>query len=76
MNYNKSNVRFSVLFWLFYFLYEWIGQASVADEYRRYFINALVIVPIAGLATWYTTQVLIKKYLLKKRRTALQTPVR
>jgi two-component system LytT family sensor kinase len=72
MNYNKSNVRFSVLFWLFYFLYEWIGQASVADEYRRYFINALVIVPIAGLATWYTTQVLIKKYLLKKRRTAFR----
>jgi two-component system, LytTR family, sensor kinase len=72
MNYNKSNIRFSVLFWLFYFLYEWIGQASIADEYRRYFFNALVIVPIAGLATWYTTQVLIKKYLLKKRRTAFR----
>lgn len=72
MNYNKSNVRFSVLFWLFYFLYEWIGQASIADEYRRYFINALVIVPLAGLATWYTTQVLIKKYLLKKRQTAFR----
>ena len=67
MNFNKSNVRFTVLFWLFYFLYEWIGSASIADEYRRYFINALVIVPIAGLATWYTTQVLIKQYLLKKR---------
>lgn len=72
MNYNKSNVRFSVLFWLFYFLYEWIGQASIADEYRRYFINALVIVPIAGLATWYTTQILIKQYLLKKRHIAFR----
>jgi two-component system, LytTR family, sensor kinase len=72
MNFKKSNVRFSVLFWLLYFLYEWIGQASIADEYRRYFFNALVIVPIAGLATWYTTQVLIKQYLLKKRQTAFR----
>ena len=72
MNFNKSNVRFTVLFWLLYFLYEWIGSASIADEYRRYFINALVIVPIAGLATWYTTQVLIKQYLLKKRMTAFR----
>jgi two-component system LytT family sensor kinase len=72
MNFNKSNVRFTVLFWLLYFLYEWIGSASVADEYRRYFINAIVIVPIAGLATWYTTQVLIKQYLLKKRLIAFR----
>jgi two-component system LytT family sensor kinase len=72
MNFNKSNVRFSVLFWLLYFLYEWIGSASVSDEYRRYFINAIVIVPIAGLATWFTTQVLIKQYLLKKRLIAFR----
>ena len=72
MNYNKSNVRLSVLFWLLYFLYEWIGQASIANEYHRYLVNACVIVPIAGLATWFTTQVLIKKYLLKKRYTAFR----
>lgn len=72
MNFNKSNVRFTVLFWLLYFLYEWIGSASISDEYRRYFINAIVIVPIAGLATWFTTQVLIKQYLLKKRLVAFR----
>jgi two-component system, LytTR family, sensor kinase len=72
MNYNKSNVRLSVLFWLLYFLYEWISQASINNEYHRYLINALVIVPIAGLSTWYTTQVLIKQYLLKKRTTAFR----
>jgi two-component system LytT family sensor kinase len=70
MNYNKSNVRLSVLFWLLYFLYEWIGQASIANEYHRYLLNALVIVPITGLATWFTTQILIKKYFLKRRNTA------
>jgi sensor histidine kinase YesM len=69
MNYNKSNVRLTVLFWLLYFLYEWIGQASVSNEYHRYLINACIIVPITGLATWFTIQVLIKQYFLKKRNT-------
>lgn len=69
MNYNKSNVRLTVLFWLLYFLYEWIGQASVSNEYHRYLINACIIVPITGLATWFTIQVLIKQYFLKKRST-------
>src|ERR1044072_2974624 len=70
MNYNKSNVRLSVLFWLLYFLYEWIGQASIANEYHRYLVNALVIVPITGLATLFTTEGLIKKYFLKRKITA------
>jgi len=70
MNYNKSNVRLTVRFWLLYFLYEWIGQASIANEYHRYLINACVIVPITGLATWFTTEVLIKRFFLKKRNTA------
>jgi sensor histidine kinase YesM len=72
MNYNKSNVRLSVLFWLLYFLYEWIGQASIDNLYYRYLINASVIVPIAGLATWFTIQVLIKQFLLKKRLVAFR----
>jgi len=67
MHFNKSNVRLSVLFWLLYFLYEWVGQASIANEYHRYLINACVIVPITAMATWFTTQVLIKQYFLKKR---------
>lgn len=70
MRYNKGNAKLTVLFWLLYFLYEWIGVASVSGEYYRYLINASVIVPIAGLATWFTTQVLIKRYFLRKRKTA------
>jgi sensor histidine kinase YesM len=70
MQINRSNVRLTVLFWLLYFLYEWIGQASINNEYRRYLINAAVIVPITALATWFTTEVLIKHYFLKKRNTA------
>ena len=59
----------SVLFWLAYFTYEWLGQAAIACEYYRYWINACVIVPITLVATWFTIQILIKKYFLKKRIT-------
>jgi sensor histidine kinase YesM len=72
MNYNKNNVRLGVLFWLLYFLYEWLGQAAFSCEYRRYFINACAIVPITGMATWFTIQLLIKKFLLKKRIVAFR----
>src|SRR3954465_10712620 len=72
MNYNKNNVRLTVLFWLLYFLYEWLGQASMSNEYRRYLINALAIVPISGMATWFAIEILIKKFLLKKKIVAFR----
>lgn len=59
----------SVLFWVAYFTYEWLGQAAIACEYYRYWINACVIVPITLVATWFTIQILIKKYFLKKHTT-------
>lgn len=70
MNIKRSNIWLSVVFWLAYFTYEWLGQGAIACEYHRYFINASVIVPITLIATWFTIQVLIKQYFLKKRITA------
>jgi two-component system, LytTR family, sensor kinase len=70
MDFKRSNIGLSVVFWLAYFTYEWLGQAAIACEYYRYLINAAVIVPITLVATWFTIQVLIKKYFLKKRITA------
>lgn len=61
---------FNVLFWAFYFLYEWLGNASVGSEYRRYAINAAVIVPVSFCATWFTVHVLIERFFLKGKRTA------
>jgi sensor histidine kinase YesM len=70
MNSFKRNMWFNVLFWAFYFLYEWLGNASVGSEYRRYAINAAVIVPISFCATWFTVHVLIERFFLKGKRTA------
>lgn len=69
MNTFKRNIGFSVLFWTFYFLYEWLGNASIENEYKRYLINAAVIVPITFCATWVTVDVLIKRLFLKGKKT-------
>ncbi len=44
------------------------GNAEVMNEYKRYFINAVVIVPITFAATWFTTEILIKKFFQKNKR--------
>ncbi|WP_298733874.1 histidine kinase [uncultured Chitinophaga sp.] len=65
----KRNTGFILLFWAFYFLYEWLGNAAVGSEYKRYAINAAVIVPITFGATWFTVHVLIERFFLKGKRT-------
>lgn len=45
----KNKRLFNILFWVLYFLYEWLGNAAVDNEYERYLINAAVIVPITFL---------------------------
>jgi sensor histidine kinase YesM len=64
----KKDIRFSLLFWVAYFLYEWLVNASVYDEYERYLINALVIVPITLLASIFTVDILFKRVYLKEKR--------
>ncbi len=56
-----------VIFWLAYFLYEWLTNAYWMSEYERYFFNALIIVPITFTATLFTTEVLIKRLLRKDK---------
>lgn len=68
MNLIKKNIIFNVLFWALYFLYEWLGNAAVNNEYKRYLINAAVIVPITFGATWFTVHVLVKHYFLKGKK--------
>jgi sensor histidine kinase YesM len=51
-----------------YFLYEWLGNAAVANEYRRYLINAWVIVPVTFLAAVITIHFLFKSFYLKEKK--------
>ena len=66
----RKNIAFNVLFWALYFLYEWLGNAALNSEYRRYLINAAVIVPISFGATWVTIHFLIRRYFLRGKKTA------
>lgn len=64
----KKNIVFNILFWVVYFLYEWLSQAGLNCEWNRFFINASVIVPITCCATWITIS-LLKKQFLKGKKT-------
>lgn len=70
MNVKKNDIHFNVQFWLAYFLYEWLANASIDSEYRRYFINAIVIVPLTWLAAVVTVHVLFKNLYLKDKKKA------
>lgn len=55
-------LRFNVIFWLLYFLYEWFGLAALSGDYRSYFINACLAFPLAFLMSYFTVHVLLKRY--------------
>ncbi|MFC6102153.1 sensor histidine kinase [Olivibacter domesticus] len=59
---------FAALFWILYFLYEWLSVASMNSEYRRYFISACLMVPTTFLASMLTVHVYFAKLYLKNKR--------
>lgn len=59
---------FAALFWILYFLYEWLSVASMSSEYRRYFISACMMVPTTFLASMLTVHVYFAKLYLKNKR--------
>lgn len=64
----KKEIKFNLLFWCLYFLYEWLGNAAVDDEYYRYFINACVLVPVTMLTALITVQVLLKRFYFNNQK--------
>lgn len=62
MNLNRD-VAFTIVFWLLYFLYQWLGLASLYGNYGDYFINACMALPVAFLFSWLTVHFFIKKRL-------------
>lgn len=69
MTLKKNDISFNLIFWLAYFIYEWLANATIDNEYRRYFINAAVIVPITWLSAVYTVHILFKKFYLTNKKT-------
>ncbi len=68
MTWLKNKRLFNILFWVLYFLYEWLGNAAVDNEYERYLINAAVIVPITFFAAMFTIHYLFRLFYLNERK--------
>lgn len=59
------DVAFNTVFWLLYFLYQWLGLASLYGNYHDYFINACMALPVAFIFSWLAVHFLIKKRLVE-----------
>lgn len=44
---STNDTAFNGLFWLLYFLYQWLGLASLYGDYDLYFINACMALPVS-----------------------------
>ncbi|MFC3196594.1 sensor histidine kinase [Parapedobacter deserti] len=64
----SSQYSLAVLFWSLYFLYEWIAPASMSDEYARYLLWAVVMVPITMVAGLLIVHVYFKRFYLNDRK--------
>ncbi|MEA5260736.1 histidine kinase [Arcicella aquatica] len=70
MNERFNTIRFNLIFWTLYFLYEWLGMGAATDQYYVYFIKACTSVPIAFVVSCLSVHYLFSKfYLLDKKTT-------
>ena len=61
-------VLFNAVFWGLYFLYQWLGLASLYGDYQGYLINACMALPVAFLFSGLAVYVLMKKRLAQTSR--------
>jgi sensor histidine kinase YesM len=64
----KREIIFNLIFWLLYFLYEWLGLAALSGYYSLYFINACMALPLAFIVSYVTVHILIKHYYNKGQK--------
>jgi two-component system LytT family sensor kinase len=66
----NNEIAFNVLFWLLYFLYQWLGLASLYLDYDKYFINACMALPVSLLFSILTVHVFFKQSYYKHGKAA------
>ncbi|WP_036602819.1 sensor histidine kinase [Olivibacter sitiensis] len=64
----SSQYSFVVAFWSLYFLYEWLTQASMSDEYARYLLWASVMVPITMLTGLLIVHLYFNRFYMRGRK--------
>lgn len=57
----RGEIAFNLVFWLLYFLYQWLGLAALSGEYGLYLINAFMALPLSFIVSWLTVHVFVKK---------------
>jgi two-component system, LytTR family, sensor kinase len=68
MQKQNRDIIFNLIFWLLYFLYEWFGLAALSGQYRLYFVNACMALPLSFIISYLTVHVFIKKFYNKGER--------
>ncbi len=66
----NNDIAFNTIFWLLYFLYQWLGLASLYGNYNGYFINACMALPVALIFSILAVHVFFQGYYQKERKTA------
>lgn len=65
-----STIKFNLIFWTFYFLFEWLTMVASYDFSLIFFLRACVNVPIAFAVSYLIFYVLFEKLYLTNRKTA------
>ncbi|MBE7170357.1 MAG: histidine kinase [Williamsia sp.] len=69
MKFNKD-IAFNSVFWLLYFLYQWLGLASLYGDYNGYFINACMALPVSLIFSILAVHLFFRRYYQKDQKTA------
>ncbi|RYU96064.1 sensor histidine kinase [Emticicia agri] len=65
----KTSIRFNLIFWLLYFLYEWLGGGAMTENYHGSFVKACFYVPSAFVASYVSIHILFERYFLADQKT-------
>ena len=68
MNSNKYNIKFILIFWFSYFVYEFLTAGTFSNNYSAAFIKACINVPIAFLVSYISLHVFFEKYYLHDKK--------
>ncbi|MES2797891.1 MAG: sensor histidine kinase [Bacteroidota bacterium] len=68
MNGKKYNVKFIIIFWLSYFIYEFLTAGTFSNNYYAAFIKACINVPIAFLISYISLHFFFEKYYLNNKK--------
>lgn len=65
-----NTIRFNLVFWTIYFLYEWLGRGASIDQYEFYFVKSYLIVPFYFIVSYLSVHFLFDTFYFKNKKTA------